>query len=171
MSKKRAFYFLALLLIAAAILAAILLVKKTTENTYGGRISWKKDSWFAVSFVGYGSEVSADVVTRLKAQYGIAAERVLQADGDEVYLIAPRYPSDEIFVDHLIDPMQSFELSNLKPFYKGTGAILLFCNYSDIYSNVRVAVRRGGSEIEFSPFISLKDGQLILPPLAQEFKN
>ena len=78
------------------------------------------------------------------------------SDGD-YYLVIPRYAGMrlqlyendiESFDSHLI-----YEDSSCTPF-------IIQCNVSDIFSDVTVKLTYEGRTVEFSPFISLKDGTL-----------
>lgn len=84
----------------------------------------------------------------------------------EFYIVIPKYKADEISLKEL----ELFENGNLYPvpndFIDGksyTGPVLICQNISDIAPNGEICIESESGEIKFSPFVSLKDGSLMLP--------
>lgn len=84
----------------------------------------------------------------------------------EFYIVIPKYKADEISLKEL----ELFENGNLYPvpndFIDGksyTGPVLICQNISDIAPNVEICIESESGETKFSPFVSLKDGSLMLP--------
>lgn len=84
----------------------------------------------------------------------------------EFYIVIPKYKADEISLKEL----ELFENGNLYPvpndFIDGksyTGPVLICQNISDIAPNGEICIESGSGETKFSPFVSLKDGSLMLP--------
>ena len=82
----------------------------------------------------------------------------VKLSGEEKYLIIPRYNMDiniyglemndnGLFVRKFIDTIK--------------GNFYLICNESDLYSNVLISFDYKNKEYEYSPYISLKDGNLV----------
>lgn len=84
----------------------------------------------------------------------------------EFYIVIPKYKADEISLKEL----ELFENGNLYPvpndFIDGksyTGPVLICQNISDISPNGEICIESESGETKFSPFVSLKDGSLMLP--------
>lgn len=84
----------------------------------------------------------------------------------EFYIVIPKYKADEISLKEL----ELFENGNLYPvpndFIDGksyTGPVLICQIISDIAPNGEICIESESGEIKFSPFVSLKDGSLMLP--------
>lgn len=84
----------------------------------------------------------------------------------EFYIVIPKYKTDEISLKEL----ELFENGNLYPvpndFIDGksyTGPVLICQNISDIAPNGEICIESESGETKFSPFVSLKDGSLMLP--------
>lgn len=99
----------------------------------------------------------------LKKEEG-ADNTILMAQ--EFYIVIPKYKADEISLKEL----ELFENGNLYPvpndFIDGksyTGPVLICQNISDIAPNGEICIESESGETKFSPFVSLKDGSLMLP--------
>jgi len=77
----------------------------------------------------------------------------------EYYLIIPRYPDMalSLYRNHLDapDPVLFYEVDNCSPF-------VIQCNISDIFPDVTVSLTYGTETVSFSPYISLKDGSVMV---------
>lgn len=124
-------------------------------------IDWQDGQFFAVAFLGYGKEVY-DYEGYIDV-YFEQNEQVQQSyivEGDENYLIIPRYPENLIKVVSQEVTTDGFEIGDVLYEISGENHFAIKCNVSDIYSNVLIQTEIDGSMYEFSPFISLKDGEL-----------
>jgi len=114
---------------------------------------------FAVAFLGYGDRMDFrhEYVEKTFAQLGDhAIEQVghIEYEGDEWYLIVPRYTEDVIIT----------ELATGKEHTVHNGeAFTVKCNLSDIHSNITVSTEYGYSGHIFSPQVG-GDGKLIENP-------
>ena len=85
------------------------------------------------------------------------------ADGQELYAIVPPNEKGRVTV-YPSDITENGEYADDKshPLFEGKPgeALVLRCNFSEIYSNVLVSVTDGGDAIDFHPSISLMDGHL-----------
>jgi len=118
----------------------------------------KFNNWVSV-YNAYADEYSifADVPT--------ADVKTLILPGDEVYCLIPRYENARIVVKTLNWPLD-FDSNNMmevgdKVFDEIAKAFIVCCNESDIYSNIQITIITDNNELTFSPFISLKDGEII----------
>jgi hypothetical protein len=77
--------------------------------------------------------------------------------GGDYYLVIPRYQGMELSLyQNDMETMRSdllYEDPDCRPF-------LLQCNVSDIFPDATIRLTYQGESVEFSPFISLKDGAL-----------
>lgn len=93
-------------------------------------------------------------------------EQVVYCTGNELYIIYPADSAIKLTIyENFIDEENDFAECKCNILYSNSGEpILLKCNVSDIIPNVIVRIEGDDGEfIEFSPFISLKDGTLSLP--------
>ena len=86
----------------------------------------------------------------------------------EFYLIIPRYPdmAVKLYQNDIngAAPVLLFEAENCVPF-------VVQCNISDIFSDLTVELSYGGEAVSFSPYISLKDGSVLVGERGMELKN
>lgn len=80
------------------------------------------------------------------------------SDGD-YYLVIPRY--DGISLSLYVNDIET-SLSTLRFFDPNCGPFIIQCNASDIFTDITVRLEYNGETAEFSPFISLKDGELMI---------
>lgn len=87
-------------------------------------------------------------------------------DGYEVYLLIPRY---EVTTATLV-PLEFSADFNLVEAAdadmrtkQNSGIVIIEQNVSDLFPNAKIILRFGKDSVEFSPYISLKDGSLVLP--------
>ncbi len=87
-------------------------------------------------------------------------------DGSEVYLLIPRY---EMTTATLV-PLEFSADFNLVEAAdadmrtkQNTGIVIIEQNVSDLFPNAKIILQFGKDYVEFSPYISLKDGSLVLP--------
>lgn len=114
---------------------------------------------FAVAFLGYGDRMEARH-TYVEGIFGnlgdSAVEQVghIDYEGDEWYLIVPRYKEDVIITN--------LETGEIHTIYNGE-AFTVKCNVSDLHSNIEISTEQNLSGHKFSPQIG-GDGKLIENP-------
>ncbi len=114
---------------------------------------------FAVAFLGYGDIMDARntyVEETFKDLGDFAIEQVghIDYEGDEWYLIVPRYKED---VD-----ITNLDTGEVHTIYNGE-AFTVKCNLSDLYSNIEISTELNLSGHKFSPQIG-GDGKLVPNP-------
>lgn len=122
-------------------------------------IPFEDGQWYAAAYLGYQQIYDLDVY----------AERYLDHDNlpihyfssGDYYLVIPRYAgmSLSLFQNDIVtgETVLRFEDPNCQPF-------ILQCNASDIFADAVIRLTYEGESTEFSPFISLKDGELDIGP-------
>lgn len=115
--------------------------------------------YFAVSFLGYGDRIdyrNIYVESVFECLRNSAIEQVghIDYEGDEWYLIIPRYKED---VD-----ITNFDTGEVHTIYNGE-AFTVKCNLSDLQSNIEISTAIGLSGHIFSPQIG-GDGRLVQNP-------
>lgn len=84
----------------------------------------------------------------------------------EFYIVIPKYRAAKVSLKEL-ELLDTGKLSPVKnDFLDGksfTGPVLICQNISDIAPNGEISITGEDRELKFSPFVSLKDGELILP--------
>lgn len=126
-------------------------------------IPWGEDDLFAIVYVGYRTITDWDADC---AQYQEDFELgnifyQYEMGGDECFLIIPRYQESELAlyprsindVGEAVQDNPLYSQRNGNPF-------LLFCNPSDIFSNVAITISSVSETATFSPQLSLRDGYL-----------
>jgi len=121
--------------------------------------SYDGQPMFAVAFLGYGDRMDArhTYVEEIFADLGdFAIEQVGHVDyeGDEWYLVVPRYPDDVTITN--LDTNESHTIYNGEAF-------TVKCNLSDLHPNLQISTEQGLSAHSFSPQIG-GDGRLVPNP-------
>ena len=84
----------------------------------------------------------------------------------EFYIVIPKYRAAKVSLKEL-ELLDTGKLSPAKNEFidekSFTGPVLICQNISDIAPNGEICVNEEGYKLKFSPFVSLKDGELILP--------
>jgi hypothetical protein len=118
-------------------------------------IEFQSGQLYAAAYLGYQQLDDLDYYV----------ERYLDSDqlpihyvsGGDYYLVIPRYQGMALSLyENNMETMQSFLIyqdPDCQPF-------LLQCNVSDIFPDVTVRLTYQGESVEFSPFLSLKDGSV-----------
>lgn len=127
--------------------------------------AWDDGYLFAVGYLGYYTEESALAAANTYAEEnGLETPDVLLCDGMEGYVVIPKYPDTKITVNKYLDE----EKKEKDLVAESEKAVILFCNPSDLYSNVEVTVQHGSDAVAFSPYLNLQDGTLALPKEARD---
>ena len=118
-------------------------------------ISFDDNQYYAVAYLGFQEIDDMDYYTD---KYLVSNDIPVHytSDGD-YYLVIPRYPGMRLqLYKNDIESSEShiiYDDSSCTPF-------IIQCNVSDIFSDVTVRLTYEDRTIEFSPFVSLKDGTL-----------
>jgi len=120
-------------------------------------IPFLKNQLYAVAYLGYDevNELSFYVQNYLDSE-NIPIHYLSQG---EYYLVIPRYSNMTVSLyKNDIQTMDSsllFEEKECRPF-------IIQCNVSDIFSDATICLTYNGETVEFSPYISLKDGNVVV---------
>ena len=146
------------------IFACILLLSACTASSSGNdipeitiskqdNIPFTDNQSYAVAHLGYREMTSL----RLYTEQYLDADQIpvhYFSDGD-YYLAIPRYSGMalSLYRNDMTTGISTlvYEAPDCRPF-------IIQCNISDIFPDVTVRLTRGDETVEFSPFISLKDG-------------
>ena len=137
--------------IVSLLCCALLLVCLTAQ----AEIPFANEQLYAVAYVGYGEDAA---LAEYRGQYldGTSVPVHYVSDG-ETYLIIPRFADMtlRLYVNDMETSSKTliYEEENCRPF-------AVRCNVSDIFPDVTISLTRGETTVEFSPFVSLKDGTL-----------
>ena len=137
-------------ILAAALACALLLCGCET-----GEIPFSEGQFYAVAHLGYQDTGRLDSYTQSYLD-GVAPPVHYLSSGD-YYLVIPRYEGMEMSLyrgDIVTGELTLlYEDPNCRPF-------VVQCNASDIFADATIVFEYDGERVEFSPFISLKDGSL-----------
>lgn len=121
------------------------------------KINFTDNQLYAVAYLGYEEPEDLDYYKN-KYLDGEGAP-IHRFSGGEYYLIIPRY--EDMSVCLYKNDMETmgktlvYESAGCEPF-------IIQCNISDIFSDVTVEFEYQGEKVEFSPYISLKDGSVVV---------
>ena len=122
-------------------------------------IPFSEGQLYAVAYLGYQQAEDLDYYVENYLDNGDLPTHYLSS-GD-YYLIIPRYDGMALSLFRgeidLTEPILLYEDPNCQPF-------LLQCNVSDIFADAVIRLTYGDETVEFSPFISLKDGSVDVGP-------
>lgn len=159
---KKSFFFCAVSLVCTLLFAACAPSAGGLAESDAGRpdgIPFEDGQWYAAAYLGYQEISGLDVY----------AGRYLENDrlpihylspGD-YYLIIPRYAG--MFLSLFQNDIETGE-AVLRFEDPDCGPFILQCNASDIFADAAIRLTYEGERVEFSPFISLKDGKLDIGP-------
>lgn len=166
------------------LLAALLCLAACSNMTIAARklqhsvIAWNAGDQLAVARLGYFQSEQQLKASRHYAhytgKYGLAASTpVVKTECDEAFLVIVRDPKARVTVHKLTfdmvaggEPPATGEV-----LYQGDGGtpFFLICNISDVYPNTCLrVVSSTGIVTEYSPRISLREGELQLPDSTAE---
>ena len=120
-------------------------------------IPFEEGQLYAVAYLGYQTADGLDYY----------AERYLDSDqlpihyvsDGDYYLVIPRY--DGMALSLYVNDLEK-SLGTLRFRDPDSGPFVVQCNVSDIFADVTMRLEYNGETAEFSPFISLKDGTLMI---------
>ena len=120
-------------------------------------IPFEAGQLYAVAYLGYQTADDLDYY----AQRYLDSDQLpihYVSDGD-YYLVIPRY--DGMSLSLYVNDFDT-SLGTLRFRDPDCGPFVIQCNVSDIFADVTVRLEYNGDTAEFSPFISLKDGTLMV---------
>lgn len=128
-----------------------------TSTSNQEKINFADNQLYAVAYLGYEEPEDLDYY---KNKYldgeGVPIHRF---SGGEYYLIIPRFEGMSVCLYKndfdTMDKTKVYESDSCTPF-------IVQCNISDIFSDVTVEFEYKGERAEFSPYISLKDGSVVV---------
>ena len=158
MKKK---FIMLLISIIILILCVFIFFTDSIPSKYGKGIEFSnKEQLIAVFYLeNVEGEYDYSLVNKYFSDKEIESFDVLEMGGDECYFIVPRY-NMHITISSLTmaeDGVTKKSLYTTKeqPFF-------LKCNMSDIFSNSELSFQYAGQNYEYSPYISLKDGRVVI---------
>ena len=88
--------------------------------------------------------------------------------GSELYWIVPKYRNAIIRVyGQYMDDQGELQQGEIQQ-AMSVGDALIFCNPSELYSNVVIEIEQHGERVQFSPQVSLKDGSNMVEPEGED---
>ena len=120
-------------------------------------IPFEEGQLYAAAYLGYQTADSLDYYVD---QYLDSDKLPIHyvSDGD-YYLVIPRYGgmSLSLYVNDIETSLGTLRYQDLD-----CGPFVIQCNASDVFNDVTIRLEFNGETTEFSPFISLKDGAIML---------
>lgn len=120
-------------------------------------IPFKEGQLYAAAYLGYQTIDDWNYYTE---KYLDTAEIPTHyVSGGDYYLVIPRY--DGMALSLFVNDIETSEAA-IRFRDPDTGAFVIQCNVSDIFADVTIRLEYKGETAEFSPFISLKDGSVMV---------
>lgn len=110
---------------------------------------------YAAAYLGYQSPTDLDYFRQ--TYFGGRELPVHHISDGDFYLIIPRDPDATV---RLYQNDMATDTKTLVYEQANGDAFVIGCNVSDIFPDVTVSITSGGETVDFSPFISLKDGSV-----------
>ena len=120
-------------------------------------IPFEAGQLYAVAYLGYQTSDGLDCYAERYLDSGKLPVHYV-SDGD-YYLVIPRY--DGMALSLYVNDVET-SLGTLRFWDPDCGPFVIQCNASDIFSDATVLLEYNGEEAEFSPYISLRDGALMI---------
>ncbi len=117
-------------------------------------IPFEDGQLFAIAWLGY--QDSSGLTPYLETYLADMPYTSILSDGD-VYLFIPRY--DDMTIALYQNDMETGDRTLIERFDPAI-PLMLSCNVSDIFPDATLVFTYGDTTVEYSPFISLKDGSL-----------
>ena len=119
-------------------------------------VPFSGDQLYAVAYLGY---LEPTDLTYFTEAYLDGAPPTFYFSAGEYYLVIPRYQGMALsLLRNSMETMDStlvYEDPSARPF-------VVQCNVSDIFPDVTVRLTWEGETVEFSPYVSLKDGSIVV---------
>ena len=139
-------------------------VKNPAETKKPAEIPWTEDDLCGMLFVDYVARDTFDAYklsSRLPSWGDTPDALWYDMGGTELFLIVPRYPESTLTVNEYKDGEDNPVGAEI---YSGPAhPVFVLCNISDIRPDCLITVEYEEKSVSFYPFLSLKDGQVILP--------
>ncbi len=137
--------------------------KKPAYTEHAG-IAWQADDLVAVAFLGYADDTqfgyytdTGEFINFVLFYPDITYVTKVYNEGDEVYMIIPRYRESEVTIQTKGDAPEQLYHED------GEGSILLKTNLSDIHASTQVTIKLDDQEFVFDPALDNAEGRLIRP--------
>ena len=133
----------------------------TKETSYSDRITFNdNEDMLAIFFIG-GLEDSYDysVVHKYFSEKELKNFHTLELEGEECYLIIPR---NNISVTVSSLSMTEDGGTKTRKVTEFNEPFFIKCNMSDIFPNVELSFKYNGKLYTYSPYISLRDGSVVV---------
>lgn len=156
---KRSLLIFCIVVIIVVFCVALIYINNS-ETSYAKKINFdEKEQVLAVFYIG-GMSNSYDysLVEKYFGKENVQNFKEINIMGEEKYLIVPRYKgSVEVHSLTLKDEDVESSLIDIvdEPFY-------IVCNASDIFPNSRIKLETRLGEFVYTPYISLKDGSVVV---------
>lgn len=155
---KKSLLIFCVLVILVVFCFAIIYISNS-ETSYAKKLDFEDEQVLAVFYIGGTSDTyDYSLVEKYFGKDSIENFKEIKIEGEEKYLIVPRYKG-KVEVHSLTLNGEDIE-NNLieivdQPFY-------IVCNASDIFPNSRIKLETRTGESVYTPYISLKDGSVVV---------
>lgn len=158
---KKICLILTIVIFVVAIATSIVLFYTNMESEYAKGIPFKSDE--EILGLIYLGGLDLDYDYTLVDRYYTKKEQeqfpTLELDGEECYLVIPRYMTEvdiyELTMNEDGSTKKEHSMMSMIPFF-------VKCNASDIFPNSELSFNRKGTHYTYSPYISLKDGSVVV---------
>ena len=120
-------------------------------------IPFADNQLYAVAYLGYEEIDNLEFYREKYIDEGALQTHYFSVG--EYYLVIPRFEDMHVRLYRndfdTMDKILTYECADSQPF-------IIQCNISDIFSDVTIEISYQGETVEFSPYISLKDGSVVI---------
>ena len=159
--KKKVTAIITIILSVVLIATVLVLYHINMESEYSYAIDFKNDEQLLGLIYLGGAEVNYDYSIVDKYYTKEEQEQFVLAElgGEELYLVIPRYETktylNKLEMGENGETIKQNHMMSMPPFF-------VKCNMSDIFSNAEISFNYKGKEYIYSPYISLKDGSVVV---------
>lgn len=125
------------------------------EKEPGSLVPFTGDELYAAAYLGFQDKSALSEYTQYLPEMPLITYNI--SDGD-CYLVIPRHAGTtlELYQNEMeVEPSRTLICR-----VEDCGPFLLQCNVSDIFPDATVCLTYQGETVEFSPYLSLKDGSV-----------
>ena len=151
-------YIVCLVLVGIVFVAGYGVIKLLNKDVPYENIEFKENDTYAIANLGVNYDFS-----KYEEEYKLLGVDKYNLEGEEYYLIVPRYEDMDITISEMTIG-ENGNLDVVRQVYKSDVAksIIVKCNLSDLYSNVQIELEYDGKKTVISPYLSLKDGEMVV---------
>ncbi|MBR6689196.1 MAG: hypothetical protein IKL68_04190 [Clostridia bacterium] len=168
--KKKICLTITIIIFVILMAISIFLFYINMESEYAIGISFEKDTEVLglIYLGGLESDYDYTLVDRYYTKQEQENFAIIDLGGEECYLVIPRYLTkthiNKLLMNEYGGTDKEYYMMSRLPFF-------IKCNASDIFPNAEIYFNRKGINYTYSPYISLKDGSVVVEDFVHLIKE